>query len=260
MKNSFTSLKSNRQIYILIAAVFVAMELVLALSFTRSVSAIQAETEKVTICHRTNSVSNPYVTLSVPTTAIDGLDKSDHNHHSGPVATSEAAAQALKDNKVKWGDIIPNVLNWDQAGQAVYNNNCGNGEAGPTEVVPSVTFKAPTCTTLGSYTIPETEGVSYKINDEVVAAGTYSAQNGTTVTIEAAADEDHFIADETVDTWTNTFTAPECGEVLGAQVTDKPVGGVNAGGGSSSIIASVFGLVTSLGLLSYGAVSLLRRN
>jgi hypothetical protein len=78
-----------------------------------------ASVEKVTICHRTDSVTNPYVQISVDSHALKGHDK-----HTGPVATSQSVAQGLKDNDEKWGDIIPNKLNWDTDGQAIYNNDC----------------------------------------------------------------------------------------------------------------------------------------
>lgn len=90
------------------------------------------EQEKVTICHRHNSVKNPYNKESVSVNAADGdlnKPKNDHSHHTGPVVTSAADAQELKDNKTKWGDIIPPHgefagLNWTSEGQAVYNNDC----------------------------------------------------------------------------------------------------------------------------------------
>lgn len=37
--------------------------------------------EKVTICHRTNSDSNPYVLISVSVNAVDGEGHNDHTHH-----------------------------------------------------------------------------------------------------------------------------------------------------------------------------------
>ncbi len=87
---------------------------------------------KVTICHRSNSVKNPYTEEPVAQSSVDGgNDNGDHySEHQGPLASSEQAAQLLKDNKTDWGDIIPPVagkhagLNWSAQGQAMYANGC----------------------------------------------------------------------------------------------------------------------------------------
>ena len=90
-------------------------------------------TPKITICHRTDSASNPYEKNTVDESSADGIGNGDHYlEHQGPIATSTAVAQALKDDHKKWGDIIPPLdnfhsgLNWDAVGQAIYNNNCSN--------------------------------------------------------------------------------------------------------------------------------------
>lgn len=88
---------------------------------------------KTTICHRTNDVKKPYVRITVSENAIDGEGKNDHTHHTGPVATSEAVAQNLKNNKTKWGDIIPNQLNWSDEGKKVYDNDCKYPPTPPTD-------------------------------------------------------------------------------------------------------------------------------
>jgi uncharacterized repeat protein (TIGR01451 family) len=84
--------------------------------------------DKQTICHRTNSNTNPYV---VNTPNKNG-DVSGHARHTGPVWNPN-----LKAAKVKWGDIIPPFdynnhgtpahfagLNWDATGQAFFANHC----------------------------------------------------------------------------------------------------------------------------------------
>lgn len=90
----------------------------------------QGNGHKTTICHRTNSVTNPYRVITVDYAAINGRKNNDHSHHTGPVATSQTVAQNLKDAKTKWGDIIPPVSgvnggqNWTNEGQNIYNNGC----------------------------------------------------------------------------------------------------------------------------------------
>ncbi len=255
---------------LMVGATLVLATSAFAVNFTSgNVSAIvvpETETDKVTICHRTNSVKNPYVKITVDASAVDGEGNNDHTQHTGPVATSEEVARSLKNDKTKWGDIIPSEedggvgdgLNWGADGQAVFNNNCGNGENEISEVVPAaVTFKNPTCTAKGSYTVPTTENVTYSVNGSVVAAGTYEVANGTTVTVTAEAGDDYFFADGTTDSWTNTFTAPtncSTGQVLSTttQITQKPQGAVDAGvGGSTKSVTAVAGLVSSLAVISF---------
>ena len=93
---------------------------------------------KVTICHRTNSVKNPYVKITVAESAVDGIGNSDHlSEHLGPVFDS-SQSYPPPHNGDQWGDIIPPfnengpgndrpntslTLNWP-AGQAIFNNDC----------------------------------------------------------------------------------------------------------------------------------------
>lgn len=114
---------------------------------------------KVTICHRTDSVTNPYNQQSVDADSADGdtgndNGQGDHSEHTGPVATSQTFAQQLKDNKQNWGDIIPphdnyGGLNWSTEGQAVYNNGCNyvtGGQGGGTTTTTTTTPSTPVAT------------------------------------------------------------------------------------------------------------------
>ncbi len=56
----------------------------------------QVET-KYDICHASNSATNPYQSISVNESAVDGIGNSDHyGVHTGPVATTLEVAQQLK--------------------------------------------------------------------------------------------------------------------------------------------------------------------
>jgi len=110
--------------------------------FAPSASASQRNETEITICHGTNSVTNPYTKISVSESAVDGSGGGDHfTEHKGSVATSLTVAQLIKDSNNKWGDIIPPVspyhigLNWTSEGRAVYENNCDVREHTSVKVV-----------------------------------------------------------------------------------------------------------------------------
>ena len=108
--------------------------------------------QKVTICHRTDSVTNPYVKETVSSSSVDGNNGNDNGQgdhllvHTGPVFQSGFT------HNDTWGDIIPpfdtkrqgydspqTSLNWNTAGQAIWNNKCklttpgGQGGGGSTD-------------------------------------------------------------------------------------------------------------------------------
>lgn len=106
-----------------------------------------ASNDKITICHATDSNTNPYVreTVNVDSTG-GGKDKgvADHLAHTGPVWDP-----TLKSAGTAWGDIIPPVpgtdpvksLNWTNQdgtantdGQAIWTYNCNIPESGSVTV------------------------------------------------------------------------------------------------------------------------------
>jgi len=89
-------------------------------------------THTVTLCHATNSDTNPYVVITVDTNAAGGGNNDGvggHSTHTGPIWNA-----TLKDSHTAWGDIIPSFdygegdsfdgLNWTSQGQAIFNNGC----------------------------------------------------------------------------------------------------------------------------------------
>jgi hypothetical protein len=126
----------------------------------------------------------------------------------------------------------------------------------------AVTFVDATCDALGTYTIPEFEGVEYYKDKEVVAAGTYDVDEDMTLVVSAEVMETYFLDEGAVVEWTNEFVTPtDCDEdtpaVLAAvtptpQVTATPVGAANAGGAGSTALV---GLVASSAVLGLGVAT-----
>ena len=91
--------------------------------------AAPVKAHKVTICHRTNSITNPYTKITVDESSADGSGtakgQGDHYiNHVGEVWTQETPKHA------EWGDIIPPIpgvhsgLNWTAQGQAIWAAGC----------------------------------------------------------------------------------------------------------------------------------------
>lgn len=105
--------------------------------------------EEITICHALDSITSPYESATVLRSSVDknGAKYLDgHADHSGPVFDPEGGVE-----QPQWGDIIPPItslteadndydgLNWDAAGQAIYDNGC----AVPTPTPPPTTPPPP---------------------------------------------------------------------------------------------------------------------
>ncbi|MDB5180159.1 MAG: hypothetical protein JWN12_791 [Candidatus Saccharibacteria bacterium] len=144
-------------------------------------------TVKVTICHGTNSVTNPYESITVDADAVDGVGKGDHyGEHQGPLASTTAVAQQLKDTHTEWGDIIPPLagvhdgLNWTTEGQAIYNADCIVPTV-HTQVTPTYNSSTYTCNT-ETYTVEGTNTLTLTGQEGVV----WTITKGTdTQTLEA---------------------------------------------------------------------------
>jgi hypothetical protein len=110
-----------------------------------------ASAEKVSFCHRTSAVSNPY---NVKSTDADSIIKQGHGSHTGPVFPAEG-----------WGDIIPPFdysgghypgLNWP-AGAPILNGGCAVHEINaPQAVPPTIEITTTTTTATTSTTAPPT--------------------------------------------------------------------------------------------------------
>jgi hypothetical protein len=122
----------------------VVLVLMLAVLVALTSPAYAAPEAKVTICHATSSVNNPYNEITVNANAING-----HSGHTGPIFPET-------DANGNWGDIIPTFtysngtvfpgLNWDTEGMDVLEAGC---QVDLTPIEPPI---EPTTTTTSSTT------------------------------------------------------------------------------------------------------------
>lgn len=124
--------------------------------------AVAAPDEKVTLCHRSHSRTNPYDEAIVAKSAAYEA----HGNHTGPI---------FFDDTDHWGDIIPPVppqlpdgRNWTAEGRAILDNNC--------EVPPDV---GP----LGSATIGDAACVGPTPSVDVTVSNAAEATDPATFTI-----------------------------------------------------------------------------
>ena len=110
-------------------------------------AAAPAADPRVTLCHATNSNSNPYVQITVAAAgAFNG-----HLGHTGPIWNP-----TLKASGISWGDIIPPFtfrgntysLNWP-AGMSIFNNGCSVATPPTRTTTATVTAPGPTVTVTG---------------------------------------------------------------------------------------------------------------
>jgi hypothetical protein len=152
---------------------------------SRPATAQPEQEHKVTICHRTDAVKNPYVVITVDSSAADGQPPAKGDHaleHVGPIASSEAVAQMLKDQHIEWGDIIPphdnfGGLNWTAEGQAIFKNDCKAPEKPPKTPEPKETPKVTETPKVVAPTTPT--AVSPQITPPSAGSGGLSGGGGS---------------------------------------------------------------------------------
>ena len=127
----------------------------------------QPLTGVVTICHETSSLTNSYETNTVSQSAVQ--EGGHHYNHEGDI--------------IPPGPWAPAGRNWDAAGQAVWNNGCGNILLSPVSpaVVPAScvggVVRAPTVTPAS------TTGISYVLNPPGPYVGTQNYNVTVTATL-----------------------------------------------------------------------------
>ena len=182
--------------------------------------------QNLTICHRTNSNTNPYV-IESPNINATGLHGG-HITHTGPIWDP-----TLKSKHIKWGDIIPAFdytdkggitqhfpgLNDDAEGAQILANGCNI----PNTVVPGTpTVTQSVCNsdhnaTVPDITLPTTPGITYTTNPP---APYFAGEGDVVITATADAPANWFQSPGTggwsfVDQTHETFTvhidaAPNC--------------------------------------------------
>jgi hypothetical protein len=201
MKSSFfdrRSARARRLSWLVVAGLTTA-----ALVAPSSASATQPGKDgehKVTICHRTNSVTNPYVVITVDYSGADGglvhdNGNGDHTNHLGPVFDFDAdpdVAYPPPHNGDQWGDIIPAFswpgdehhaggsfpgLNWDDAGQVIWRDGCGR-------IVTTTTSSTTTteATTTQQTTTEETTVQTTRTEETTTTEATTTTEETTTQT------------------------------------------------------------------------------
>jgi hypothetical protein len=134
-----------------IAAATAAAGTVMVLSAAGGSSVAGADPNSVTLCHRTDSNTNPYVVITVSSRSIQHkiFGPNGHGTHTGPVWNP-----TLKAQHIKWGDIIPPFdygkngqshypgLNWPD-GQVIFDAGC-TVVAPPTSTPPTTPVTTPT--------------------------------------------------------------------------------------------------------------------
>lgn len=168
-----------------VGAVLVTAAATVGVSIVSTGPAVAATS--IGICHASNSDNNPYISESPDFNSI--VKNNGHGADTGPLWNP-----TLKDDHIKWGDIIPSFtyddgsgpvnypgLNYGPEGQQVLANGCSI----PAAVAPgTVSVTQSVCSagvaTVPTVAFPNTAGITYSVAPAPAA--------GTTVTVTATAD------------------------------------------------------------------------
>lgn len=269
----------KRSLWVGIGAIVTVSAFLAPVVVSQKVSAVDYvdESGNVKICHRTNSVTNPYRVESPNLSAVDGVGNGDHfKKHQGPLVTSQAEAEALKnpegadEESTKWGDIIPPVadhdgLNWTAEGQAMWNNGCKyvTPPELPRDAAVVLSATKATCDVAETLKFDTLTHATYTSGDVAGTAGPKS------YSVTFTAEQGHLFADgKTTATLQGTLagksTAPSCetGDVLGDTTptpTSTPTQLPNTAGEAgvavvvgTTVLGSVLGLAAIRRLASRG--------
>jgi hypothetical protein len=226
---------------------------------------------KITLCHATDSRTNPYVEVTVDVASVQFQG---HAGHDGPIFSPDLPEHT------KWGDIIPPFdfgaagsypgKNWTAAGQEILEHDCNvdpddcdedaaealskssaneddDDDCGTTTttVAPTTTTVAPTTTTVAPTTTtvaPTTTTVApttTTVAPTTTLPPTTTTQAPTTTTTEPQTSTT--IGDETSTTLepTTTTTEPETSTTVGGETsTSVPTTETTEGGTSSTTVAA----------------------
>ena len=211
---------------------------------------------KVTICHRTDSVTNPYTVNTVDISSTDGslgTGSNDHTHHLGALfdfAADPDVAYPPPHNGDQWGDIIPPYqygdtpeesfpgMNWDTAGQAIWQAGC--------------TAPPASTTTTSSTTSSTTTSSTTSTSTTTTAPTTTTTQPTTTTTPSTSTTEATTSTTAVVPTSieATTTTLAMTPTTQGTQVQGKviPRNALAATGAAVGVLAALGATLVGLGL------------
>ena len=118
-------------------------------------------------------------------------------------------------------------------------------------VEPLASATQPTCDVAGGYTLNDTDGVGWFVDGAEMASGTYQADAGTSVSVEAVAEAGFGFAEESQTEWTFEFTAPsDCDEETSAsELPTLAITGVSGLAGTAALVALLITL-TGVGMVA----------